>query len=162
MLFAKNITSLFLTIIYILPMFINIGEISLHLSECKEESSCCSTITENNKEIEIIEEMSCCKPEPTQQEAHIENKCDDSIFCQYCLQNCSIQNNLTFDYNIGFQTILNITYKIEPKVKIIKNIIIKTEDIHSSYITVNHNDEITHKKIITEFLSSQYHSSDII
>jgi hypothetical protein len=148
--FNKTI-SLLLTFVYFLPIFLNVGEVYGHINECKEVNSCC-----------IVEEKaSCCNTVPVQHSSHTEEKCDDSFFCQYCLQNCDIQQNLNFDFNIGFQTSFNITYKVEPVVQFVKKDFSNIRVDKKSNLQPLDNPEIIHQKIITEFLSLQYFSSNI-
>lgn len=151
--FNKTV-SLLLTFVYFMPMFLNVGEVYGHINECKEVNACCI--------VEIVEEKpSCCQTEPVEHSNHNEEKCDDSFFCEYCLQNCEIQQNLNFDFNIGFQTTLNVTYKVEPVVQIVKKDCSNTRVDDKSKLQPIDNPEIIHHKIITEFLSLQYFSSNI-
>lgn len=146
----KYITSILLICVYILPISINIGDLFTHIDNCDVEETCC-----------VIEvEKSCCSEKEESHPIHSEKQCDDSIFCQYCLENCTIQNALESEFNIGFNVIPNISYKILPKeVFDFKNEDNKVEKVIFPEITQHK--EIQIFKTLHEFISPQYFSSNI-
>ena len=147
---TKYITSILLVCIYILPISINIGDLFTHIDNCDVEESCCV----------IVIEKTCCSEKEESHPIHNEKQCEESIFCQYCLENCTIQTALDYEFNIGFNVIPNISYNIIPN----ESFDFKIEKDNNDKVIIPEifqNKEIQVFKTLHEFISPQYFSSNI-